>query len=186
MAKTGSTAVREELLRRFKVTIRPGRHRNDSPFPDFFTFVNCRNPYTRVPSLWWGLVGHGEVPPGIVNWVPFLPRRMPWMDFLDWYLVEQLKCPIQCLRHVDFYAKFRCDTILRQEHLSDDFSALPFVQDPVTIPPTNIFSGTGSGPPPYSELYDQAVADRLYEHSAADFTLLGYKRDSWKGLTNER
>jgi len=183
MPKCGSTAVREFILRNYRVQQRD-RHGNRIPKPNqsYFTFGNCRNPYTRAVSLWWGLVGEG--PPGMTNWVPKLPRRMPWQDFLAWYLGDRTYPPPHTVDQSKFL--IRTTAILRMEHLSDDFAALPFVQAPVELPPTNIHSSTGRAPPPMSELYDQDTADWVYRSLQADFEFLGYERDSWKGIHHER
>jgi hypothetical protein len=177
------------LKMHFSPLISVGEHNLNIPeeYKDYFTWSVCRNPYTRMFSAWWALVGSGSKRPGNK------PRAAPFDKYLNFKTFTRLaingghRVKPHNTRQTDRFTHFRNDMIIRFEYLEADFLLLPFVTTPIKFVCINTKEdharrGRKTLVPKYSDVFTQEIADAIYKWEKPIFKRFNYDEDSWKEL----
>jgi hypothetical protein len=140
---------------------------------NYRVMMQVRNPYSRLVSMWRleCLSDHRPIQQATTPFVDFVETR----NSLDLSIAYRLRTP---------------DIIIRQETLSRDLAAVPFVDLTNTVQRSMfdrfiVFNRyTAGGIFDWRSLYDQRLADLVYESNRTAFEDLGYNRDSWRTGAN--
>ncbi len=144
-----------------------------------FIFTTVRNPYRRAISAWWMLTQRPEY---WDYWRVKLGNVNGFVNYLRW--IEKAKPGVPgkgagaMWPQVYWLRNVRLNATLHLEHVEEEFAALPFVGEPVTIPRLDVWYHVTTGVygdwRPYYQSESIELVQRIY---ANDFEKYGYSTD---------
>ena len=180
--RTGTRSTREILrVLNFKTC----DHHFEVPenYEEYFMVANIRNPYHRMPSLYYLYCNNNR------NF------DMKFNDFLDLIFNNQkLKIGYQLdYENTIMSSSKPFDKFIRTESLELDLKSLSFIDlnnsDIAKVfdehihnnPLKKEFSNEmNSDKKPWKDFYNQEIADYVYDNLKKQFEFFGYNKDSWK------
>ena len=132
----------------------------------FLKFVICRNPYTRMVSLWMSTTQQAEDRYALRRNCSGNPDNftafVTWVTSTGWphYLLTTQCSHLQGVR---------VDTILRLEHLADDFKVLPFFKG--EFPDQKLNAGYYD----YNKIMTVQAKSMIRSWAKCDFERFGYE-----------
>lgn len=194
--KAGSTSLHIMFSNKTDYNMGRDGHDHDTIFEIFqnndyeliqdYKSVACvRNPYDRFFSAW----KHGN------QHYKTLSRddlKSEFKNFVNWFSTQTVESDIKMYAHYQHQRKFICfnqkilvDWLFHIETLSEDverfkqeFNQLEIVPYPFIkcVTKENVMETTI----PYNEIYDEDMANKIYNYYKSDFKIFGYEKNSWK------
>ena len=186
--KTGCVSTVETLRENFPARLARNSWHDRVAMPsmrEHFHFLIVRNPFPRAVSWWWHYktvdLSERSVHPGKdKSWRPAgwptkgrraqyeLVKPMSFRDFVLHKVTRRLLLPCMVWRR----AMIRCDAILRNETLAEDFASLPFT-DGIELHRYNVGRGS-DGYGDWQDHYDAEIEGVIRDLFRDDFREFGY------------
>jgi hypothetical protein len=147
--------------------LEPGVHMPASSVPGHeFYFAFVRSPYDRLVSAYF-FVQRGNLTVQAENYIS---------HFRPWLMSEQIRSDMvveEVFRPMVHYLDAPVDFLGRYENLQADFDRACSL---IGVGQRTLRRDNASKHPPWRELYDQEMLDRVYELYREDFESFGYER----------
>jgi len=134
-------------------------------YVDYTSFCVVRNPYSRLVSWWWSICKVGGDRYGHIKELTDLGLTTTLEDFLTLWDTKNGLGQAFIVEDVN-----RMDHIIKLENIEEEFNALPFINNHISIPKVNV-----KNKPHWRELITPKAAQKIETMYKRDFELFNYK-----------